>query len=256
MRSPATVARISIAPVKSMALSHPSTVRLEDHGVRGDRLYFVVDGDGRLLTGSGFGPLVRVRPEVGDDHLALTLPDGSRIDGPTSRGGESLEVVFHGRPVAARTVPGPWDEALSAMIGGPVRLAAPQRPGDARDDEPATLVSLASIEAIGAEAGVGPSLDARRFRMTFDVTGLDAFEEDGWIGRSVRVGEAIVRIGEPVPRCVVTTQHPETGEVDAKVLDAIERLRGRTPRGKLPLGVYASVERPGRVNVGDVVTPI
>ncbi len=69
----------------------------------------------------------------------------------------------------------------------------------------------------------------------------------------------------PVPRCVVTTQNPRTGEKDFDTLAALHRLRGENSRklstptahlpdgGRLVLGVYATVTTPGMVRRGDTL---
>ena len=64
--------------------------------------------------------------------------------------GEALEVNFYGRPVAAHVVDGDFGEALSAYSGHEVRLARPDRPGDAIDVRPVTLVSLESVAELRA----------------------------------------------------------------------------------------------------------
>jgi len=85
--------------------------------------------------------------------------------------------------------------------------------------------------------------------------GCEPHEEDGWCGRDVRVGEAVVRPLEPVARCAITTQSPETGERDFDTLRAIKEYRGVRPSdGKsLDFGVFGTVVKPGRVRVGDPV---
>lgn len=54
-----------------------------------------------------------------------------------------------------------------------------------------------------------------------------------------------------MPRCVLTTLHPDTGEPDFPTLDVLASYRRR--EGELLFGVYADVEEPGRVRVGDTV---
>jgi uncharacterized protein YcbX len=85
--------------------------------------------------------------------------------------------------------------------------------------------------------------------MTVEIDGLDPHEEDRWAGRRVRVGGATLLVGEPVPRCVVTTQDPSTGERDFPTLSVIKRYRGAID-GELLFGMYASVLEPGDVRVG------
>jgi uncharacterized protein YcbX len=91
--------------------------------------------------------------------------------------------------------------------------------------------------------------------MTLEIHGCAPHEEDGWAGQEVRVGEAIIRVGEPVPRCVVTTQDPDTGLRDFPTLNVIKRYRGVSPDQELIFGVYAQVVQPGLINVGDLVEP-
>src|SRR5205823_1750721 len=71
----------------------------------------------------------------------------------------------------------------------------------------ATLLGTGSLAALGAAAGVDEPVDPRRFRMTFGIEGLAPHEEDGWIGREVRLGGALLRVGGNVGRCAFTTRN-------------------------------------------------
>jgi len=117
----------------------------------------------------------------------------------------------------------------------------------------ATLISRASLERLAEQLGED-EVDGRRFRMTFEIDGVEPHAEDGWIDREVRVGGATVRIGGNVGRCALTTRNPETGVVDLKTLHALGEYRDEVPTSEpLPFGVHASVVTPGRVAVGDAV---
>jgi len=111
-------------------------------------------------------------------------------------------------------------------------------------------MSGASVEDLGARMGDGV-LDARRFRMLIEVDGLAPYEEDGWQGARIRVGDSIVRVGERMPRCVMTTLHPDTGVQDTPVLHTLATYR--KVGTQVVLGVYGDVERPGPIAVGDRV---
>ena len=247
-----TVARIGTTPVKSTALHHPDAVRLERWGAVGNRTYYLADRDGRMVTGSRFGRLVRILVDDVDGLLRFTFPDGSVVAATPTPTGEAVTTDFYGRRVTGHVAPGPWDAPLASFAGTEVRLVVPDEPGAANDVEPITLVSLASVADLAWRSGA-EDLDARRFRMTFDLEGCAPFEEDTWDGRTVRVGEALLSIGKPVPRCVVTTQDPGTGERDFPTLVAIKRARAIPDGAKLPFGVYAQVLEPGTVRVGDAV---
>lgn len=250
-----TVSAISITPVKSLGLHHPQEVELTPTGVPGDRQFFLVDERGRIFVGRRFGPLVRVVPEYDGSRLSLRFPDGSNVSGDVELG-DPMTTDFYGfRQLAGREVRGPWSEALSEYAGVPVRLVRAED-CDAYDLSPVTLVSNASIRRLSEE--IGDAVDYQRFRMLFTLDGCSEHEEDTW--SRIRIGEAVVQVGTDelgaaTPRCAVITQDPQTGVRNLDTLGAIKRYRGRTLIG-IHFGVYARVETPGRVRVGDAVEPL
>ncbi len=251
----ARVAWITIAPVKGLALSGLDEVELTEAGPQGDRGFYLVDASGRLVNAKGLGILQQVRPEVdaAAGALTLTFPDGAVVDGPVELGAE-LGTAFWGRTLPARLVVGPWSDALSALTGTPLRLVAAERPAvDRGRGGAASLLATASLAALARELGVD-AVDGRRFRMHFGIDGVDAYAEESWIGRRVRIGEAVVVPIGNVGRCAVTTQNPETGRPDLDTLKALARSRaGVATTEPLPFGVHAAVAEAGRVRVGDAV---
>src|SRR5262245_24853655 len=218
------VARFNITPVKSTALHHPERIHLGPAGVIGDRRFFFVDGSGKRFSGATKAPILPIRAEYDEerDELELRPPNGIVVSGSAGVNGEALQVNFYGRPVAAHTLGGDFEEALTRYVGHEVRLARPDRPGDALDVEPVTVVSLESVAELAEHGDHKGQLDPGRFRMTIEIEGVSMpREEDTWSGRRVRVGEAVIRIGEPVPRCVVTTLDPNTGLRDFPTLHVI-----------------------------------
>ncbi len=245
---------MSVTPVKSLGLIHPERVTLTEVGVPGDRLFHLVDERGALFTASSHGPLVSVWPSYDptSEWLELRFPGGAVTAGDASVIGDTVVTDFHGRPVPGHLVEGPWSGALTSFVGKPVRLARCDRPGDGSDDHHLTLVSLGSVRELAG--GGGDGLDPRRFRMLFELDGCGPHEEDTWEGFRVGLGGAVIRVHGQVPRCVVTTLDPETGVKDFDTLRAIRGYRTRMDagRGGLPFGMYAEVEEPGDVAVGDV----
>jgi hypothetical protein len=92
--------------------------------------------------------------------------------------------------------------------------------------------------------------------MLFGVDGIDPHEEDTWIGRRVRVGEAEVELCGNVGRCIVTSRNPETGARTIPTLDILAEYRhGVETTEPLPFGVWGKVTEPGRVRLGDDIVP-
>jgi uncharacterized protein YcbX len=216
----------------------------------------MVDADGRLLNNKRVGPLATVRPEWDEAtrELALTFPDGGRIAG-TVELGERVDVALYGVSHPSRRVLGPWEDALAAFAAQPVRLLWSEQHATDRGREggSVSLVSRGSLERLGREAGAAAPVDGRRFRMTFEIEGTAAHEEDTWIGRPVDVGSARIVVEGDVGRCVVTSHDPDTGVTDLDTLGILARYRPDGVVEPLPFGVYARVSVPGRVRVGDVV---
>jgi uncharacterized protein len=253
-----TVARLNVTPVKSTALHHPDRIRLERYGAVGNRELFFVGEHGRRFSGSSKTSLIPIRAafDQAEDRLELHLPDGIVVEGSARATGPAVTVDFYGRPVRAHLVEGDWEEALTRYAGHPVRLARVDDPGDAVDVRPVTIVSLASVEELSRRGGREQAVDAGRFRMLVEVDGCVPHEEDTWSDREVRVGDAVVRVGPSVPRCVITTLDPRTGVHDFPTLSVIRSYRPARDRAKLPFGVYGDVVAPGTVAVGDPVQPL
>src|SRR4051812_41042474 len=123
-----TVARISIAPVKSLGLAHPDQVELTRTGVVGDRRFWLLGGGGGLPDRQRFPQLMAIRPEWdgASRSLAFPMPSGERVEGVVEPG-ELVEATLYRLPHASRAVPGPWQEAISGLAGEPLTLLWSER---------------------------------------------------------------------------------------------------------------------------------
>ncbi len=253
-----TVARISIAPVKSLGLVHPNEVELGPGGVRGDRRFWLLDADGRLFNNKRNGPLMTIRSEWNETtrELALTFPDGERIEGVVELGNE-VAAVLYGQPHPSRRVTGPWEDALSTFAGRPLTLLWSEQHATDRGvgGGDVSLVSRASLDRLGAEAGADGPVDGRRFRMLFEIDGVRPHAEDAWIGRTIQVGAEESVVNGDSARSLVTSFDPDRGEADLDTLGTLARYRREGRVEPLPFGVYGAVARPGRVAVGDAIRP-
>jgi uncharacterized protein YcbX len=251
------IARISISPVKGFRLSHPEEVELSPRGVAENRRFFLIGPNGERLRSSltPWPVRLRARYDAGQEWLRIEFPDGSVVEGDAKASGEHVHSVSGALDVRGRVVEGPWEAPLADLAGHPVRLARLNEDG-AGMVEPLTFVSDGSLRRL-AEAAGEYEVDARRFRMLFQLSGCEPHEEDTWGGSRFAVGETVVIVGGPVDRCAVTTRDPDTGERDLDTLRLIKSYRGqRESDGAILFGVYGQVVRPGRVRVGDVLEPL
>jgi uncharacterized protein YcbX len=253
----ARVAWISYCPVKGLAVQQLDRCELTEAGVAGDRQFFLVDENDRLVNSKGLGVLQQIVPRYDGeaDSLTLSFPDGTTVAQPIGFNG-SLNALFWSTTVDVRVVEGPWSEAISEFAGRSLRLVRAYGPApDRLRSGAATLLGTGSLRAIARTLGVD-EVDGRRFRMNFGIDGLGEHEEDEWLGRRVRLGEAVVVPIGNVGRCAVTTQNPDTGAPDLDTLKALAAYRpGIDATEPLPFGVHAAVANPGRVRLGDAVEP-
>ncbi len=250
------VARISIAPVRSLGLEHPEWVELTETGVVEDRRFYLIDTEGRLVDQLIAGALVQVHSRTDPDatRLALAFPDRATVDGDVELGGP-VETDIHGRTGVGHIVVGPWAEALEPFAGRPIRIVRCDRPGGTRNANAVSLISDGSLKELALQAGHG-WIDPRRFRMLFELEGAGAHEEDTWLGGIIAMGTAELAITKPDARCAMTTHDPNTGERDLDTLRTIISYRGLREGRKADLGVLGEVATPGRVSVGDEVTVV
>ena len=247
---------INIAPVKSLALVSPERVRVDSHGIVGDRSFDLIDERGTLLTQRELGRLVQVKAEYQPDRelLRLSFPDGTELSGPVEPA-QPTQTRIWGRRVTGHVAAGDWNEALSRFCQFPVRLVASDQPGQCYDEFPVSIVSQASVDGLSQRTGGALTFESSRFRPTFLLEGAQPHEEDAWLGGSVQIGEELrLQVVARDPRCSIVTQDPTTGERDADTLRLILSYRP-SPRAAY-FGVYGLVERPGSVALGDAVTAL
>jgi uncharacterized protein YcbX len=116
------------------------------------------------------------------------------------------------------------------------------------DCRPVSLLSVQTARRLGEE--MGSSVDFRRFRANIylDVHTSGGFAENGFVGRSLRIGsKAVISILERDPRCVMITLDPDTGESRPELLRQVAQAH----QGMA--GIYAAVLVEGMVCKGDAV---
>jgi ferredoxin-NADP reductase/uncharacterized protein YcbX len=113
-------------------------------------------------------------------------------------------------------------------------------------DAEISLINEATIGSLQSHASV--ALDSRRFRGNLILAGLRPWQELEWLGRTVQIGGAELRILRPIDRCKATSLNPETAQTDVNLPALLARHFGH-----VYCGVYAQVVKAGKVAPGDGV---
>ena len=250
------VTRLSTTPVKGLALRHPSSIRVDETGAVGDRIFFLADPRPSLVSVAKTGALVGITAEYDAAARRLTLREGETVLADDEvRLGDAIDSDFFAfRTAPGRIVDGPFAAVLSERAGRPLTLVQGTDALRGHDVEPLSLLGQGSIDRL-SEVARQP-VDARRFRMLIEFDGGTEHIEDTWDGIRIQIGDATLVGGGPVQRCAGTTRHPDTGVVDLKTLALIGEYRGRQDSVfgmGFNMGVYARCVATGEIRVGDNV---
>ncbi len=113
-----------------------------------------------------------------------------------------------------------------------------------------TLHGRRSLAAVAAAAGA-PDLSEHRFRSNIALDGLEAWEEQEWLGRSVQIGEVSFQAASAKSRCLATHANPLTGKRDLPIM---QTLLGVFLREKPTFAIAMTITgRGGTIRVGDEV---
>lgn len=240
------VLRAGFSPIKGTRHLSLQQVTLDRYGAVGDRRLCLVDVTARRVLRTVQHPaLTVVDARERDGVLSITVPDGRSAVGAPAPTGERLVCDYWGRPAGLTLLGGPHGALLSDYLGKPVTLASAP-PRAVVYGAGVSLVTRPSLEDLAARAGT--AVDPARFRATFVIdTGDGPGAEDGWAGRELRLGTALVRVGGGIGRCAVIDIDPGTGERGSRLLRTLATYRPRNEAGEPCFGVYAEVIEPGVV---------
>jgi len=116
------------------------------------------------------------------------------------------------------------------------------------DCRPLSIFALQSAKKLGEETGT--NVDKRRFRANVyvDLTNADAFAENQFVGKTLRIGlKVVVSVLERDPRCMMITLDPDTAEKTPAILKQVAQAHEGMA------GVYGAVLMEGMIRKGDSV---
>jgi uncharacterized protein YcbX len=271
-----TITELWRYPVKSMQGERVDAVEVTERGVVGDRAFALVDVEtDRVASAKNprkWGELLRFHARLTDDGtVEISGPDETvvRSDDPdvdavlskalgrevrlvdAAPQGAQYEMFFPNMegvaPESFITATRIGDEEGGTLTAQGV---APLAPGSFVDVTPLHVVTAATLERL--------NVDVRRFRpnVVVDVGGA-AFDENGWVGRNLRLGKVEISVAMPTMRCVMTTL-PQPGlPSDRGVLQTLAR-DNRVDLGGGNMwacaGAYCTVTSGGTASVGDAAS--
>jgi uncharacterized protein len=264
----AVVGALFVYPVKSCRGIALDRAQVEPRGLRHDRRWMIVDGEGMMVTQRTQPTLAQVEVVVDEEQAALVLhapgPGTLRL-ALAPRDGTAARVRIWSSEVEALDTGEEASRWASGLLGAPASVvfmpdqarrginADYGRVGDVvsfADGFPMLVTSTASLDDLNAR--LDRPVPMNRFRPNLVVDGSSAWAEDQW--KSARVGEVPVRLPKACDRCVITTTDQVTGERGVEPLRTLATFR-KTGK-KVYFGINAIPDAVGSIAVGDPFTVV
>jgi uncharacterized protein YcbX len=253
-------------PVKSMLGEEVNATEVTGQGLLGDRAYALVDTEtGKVASAKNprrWPNLFEFRAAFVEPPRAagalppvrITFPDGTPAT-TDQRDIEARLATGVGRAVrlarltaGAATAEGYWpDEDWLAQRGEVFDFTFPS--GTFFDGATIHLVTTATLNRLQSLVPAS-RFEVPRFRPNFVIAPVDeaeGFVENDWFGRTLALGDVLLRVDRPCPRCVMTTLPQGSLPRDLGVLRAAVQENGGN------IGAYATVLRGGQVRRGQMV---
>jgi MOSC domain-containing protein len=228
--------------VKSMAGERLEAADLGWHGLEGDRRLAFRRMDDRSgfpwLTAGKLPDLILFAPQRRQDGALLSPNQGILPTHVCTPDGRELDVF--GDELATE---------VGRRYGAPVQMM--QLKHGIFDEASISVIAIDTVREIARLAGVSP--DVRRFRPNIVVRSLRTvpFQEDGWLGGVLSFGEGdegpAVTVTMRDVRCSMLNLDPDSASPQPEVLKAVVHVNQNNA------GVYATVTRAGRLEIGQTI---
>lgn len=253
-------------PVKSMRGEQLPQTRIDQHGLFGDRALALVDQENKRIA-SAKNP--RRWPNLFEFQASFLADISARSEIPPAR------IAFPNGEILNTDDPD-IEARLSAAVGREVRLTQQSLegakaegywpdydwlaernevfeyelpPGTFFDGAPIHLLTTGTLAHLSSLAP-GCRFEVPRFRPNILLDSSSespGFIENGWVGRTLALGEVRLRVERPCPRCVMTTLAQGLLPKETEVLRTAVLENGGN------VGVYASVIRGGTIEQATAV---
>jgi uncharacterized protein YcbX len=276
-----TISELWRYPMKSLGGERLQAATLSARGIPGDRGWAIYDeARAGVTNGKRVHPLRTCRARYTTEPVAgqappnaeITFPGGSTARTDASDIAQRMSALA-GRDVSLRALgpagseaaprvsaAGDSPELLRSLMGilpgepepdysmfTPESLGA-LRQGNFFDAFPLHLLSrttLRTLKVITPES----DWDEHRFRanLLIDSDEATGYPEHAWVGRQLRIGEAVLDVVMGCPRCVMVTLAGDGLPRDNQIMRTLVR------ETKFIAGVYLRITQPGDVRVGDTL---
>jgi len=109
-----------------------------------------------------------------------------------------------------------------------------------------SLINLNSIKDF--EKRINQKVEFQRFRGNFYIDGIDAWEEQNWIGKNIKINNVLFKVERNIQRCVAINLKPKTDNSDLNLLQSLKKAYNH-----LDMGIYLRSLNDGKIKVGNTI---
>ncbi len=260
------LSEIWVYPIKSLKGVSLNTVQVSSNGLQNDRIFMLVDKDGRFLT-------QRECPKMAILDVVLTK-EGIQITDPDEQF-NSILIPYQPEPYGqmtatiwdfeyiADTMPPEVNNWFSKVLNRPCKLVfmscltkrpvkhTSAKPSDVTtltDGFPLSIIGQATLDNLNNR--LKEPIEMNRFRPNLVFTGGEPHDEDRW--KNFHVKNSTFRVAKPCARCVMITIDQTTGQKGTEPLKTLALYRQEN--NKILFGQNLLIEHVGtNISVGDEI---
>ena len=237
-------------PIKGLGgTTTDSVILTADAYFPGDRLYAIGNGHEKLSSApSGswmkkayflqlmkFEQLAALECQFEEGSIRIRKNDSMLLDAALDTEGGMAEIDSFFR------------EMLGDLLPGEPKIMRIQEGAYTDTNEPwISIGGTASLDAFAAATGT--YADARRFRLNVIIETDTPFAEANLIGKTIALGQAELKVMEPVGRCAAINVDPVTAVRGPNYVQEMQ-----THFGHSDLGIFAKITKGGTVRPGDIL---
>lgn len=109
-----------------------------------------------------------------------------------------------------------------------------------------SLINIKSIEDF--QNKINQKIEIQRFRGNIYIDGIEAWEEQNWIGKIIKINDILFKVEKKIPRCVAINLRPNSDDNSLNLLQLLKKNYNH-----FDMGIYLTALNDGKVNTGEKI---
>jgi hypothetical protein len=109
-----------------------------------------------------------------------------------------------------------------------------------------SLINIKSIEDF--QNKINQKIEFQRFRGNIYIDGIDAWEEQNWIGKIIKINDVSFKVEKNIPRCVAINLKPNSDDRSLNLLQSLKKNYNN-----FDMGIYLTALSDGKVNTAEKI---